>query len=285
MSDILIKTLHKISDFDACIELQKDIWRLKDYKDCIPNHILMAISESGGLVLGGYLGDRLAGFSIILPAHNENDGFYHHSHILGIHPDLQHRGFGLKFKQEHYKKALAAGVKKVTWTYDPLLGPNASLNIAKLGGIARKYNLDVYGNLMGGSDLVSGIPSDRFWLEWYITTDRVAEKMGDKISVKENVIPVPLNTANEVIGAEPVSQRMKSFDPDPSSNRILLEMPSDFQAIYDTNRDAALDWRLKTRNMFLEYFKAGYIVVDFFKEPTGNTRRNFYVLDKDYNVS
>ena len=280
MSGLFIKTLHKIAEFYDFIELQKIVWRLKDYEDCVPSHMLMAVSESGGLILGCYSDDQLVGCAMIIPAYSQIDGFYHHSHILGVHPDWQHKGVGLEIKKGHYTRAQALGVKKVTWTFDPLLGPNANLNIAKIGGIARQYRVDVYGDLMGGSELVSGIPSDRFWLEWLISENRVIERMKD-LEKPESVQPEQdLEPVNKVSADENNLQKMESYILVSDKDRVVVEIPSDYQKIYDTDKDLAMDWRLKSRDMFREYFKEGFIIVDFYKVSKENTWQNYYLLEK-----
>ena len=280
MSRFNIKTLHKIVEFNDFIELQKIVWLLKDYEDCVPNHMLMAVSESGGLILGCYSGSQMVGCSMIIPAYSQVDGFYHHSHILGVHPDWQQKGIGLELKKEHYTRAKALGVKKVTWTFDPLLGPNANLNVAKIGGIAKQYQVDVYGDLMGGSELVSGIPSDRFWLEWLLSENRVIERMKDLDNSKNHQINQEIKPVNKVAIIEKDLQKMDSYSVVNDRDKIFIEIPSDYQKIYDSNKKLALDWRLKTRDMFTDYFKAGYSVIDFISLRNNYCRQNFYLLEK-----
>ncbi len=173
MCEIQIKTLHTLSDFQEFSELQKKIWKFSDGTECVPDYILMAADEYGGIVFGAYDGSNMIGIELILPAYTPEDGFFHYDQLLGIHPDWQHKGLGYKFKTKHYEEAKKMGVKKVTWTYDPLQGPNANLNVQKSGGIVREYRPNIYGEYMGGSELNSGIPSERFILEWYVSSKRV----------------------------------------------------------------------------------------------------------------
>ncbi|KPK90081.1 hypothetical protein AMJ80_08890 [bacterium SM23_31] len=285
MNDVHVKILHTMAEFNEFVELQKIVWRLKDYGDCIPNHVMLAVRESGGIVLGAYHKGEMVGFTLILSAYSKKEGYYHHSHIMGIHPEWQNKGIGYVLKKEHYQKAISLGVKKVTWTYDPLLGSNANLNISKLGGIVRKYKIDVYGEFMGGSDLVSGIPSDRFWLEWYIDTNRVTERMksGYKSANRQPQLKIePVNLLNKTSGN---LQQMRSFAMDKNAARIFIEIPSNFQAIYDSRKDLAVDWRLKSREMFTAYFQSGFIVADFFRVSSSEGYRNFYMLEKNFKLN
>ena len=67
--------------------------------------------------------------------------------------------------------ALARGFALIEWTFDPLEIKNAHLNIAKLGGIARRYRRDFYGP--STSPLHGGLPTDRLVVEWWLQSDRV----------------------------------------------------------------------------------------------------------------
>lgn len=285
MSDVHIKTLHTIAEFDEFVKLQKIVWRLKDYEDCIPNHVLLVASESGGIVFGAYHKGKMVGFALILSAYSHEDGYYHHSHIMGIHPEWRYKGIGHAFKKAHYQKALSLGVKKVIWTYDSLLGSNANLNISKLGGIVRKYRINVYGELMGGSELVSGLPSDRFLLEWYITEQRVAEHMQDNYQPESRQPQANIEPVNHIIKTSSNLQQMQSFNLYENEQQILIEIPADFQAIYDTDKDLALDWRLKSREMFTAYFDSGFTVVEFYRVPSPEGHRNFYLLEKNFSFN
>ena len=70
----------------------------------------------------------------------------------------------------------ARGIDLITWTYDPLLARNVQLNIAKLGAVCNTYLANLYGEMRDG--LNAGLPSDRFQLDWWIATRRVADRLG-----------------------------------------------------------------------------------------------------------
>jgi predicted GNAT superfamily acetyltransferase len=56
-----------------------------------------------------------------------------HSHITGIVGDHRGRGLGRLLKQHQREWALARGVHRITWTFDPLVARNASFNLRVLG--------------------------------------------------------------------------------------------------------------------------------------------------------
>ena len=275
--DITIRELHTNEEYFEIIELQKIIWRLHNYNDCIPNHIYMAVMEIGGLVLGAFIEKKMVGFVMVMVGYTKIKDVHHHSHILGVHPDFAHLNIGYLLKKAHYKSAKSKGIKLVTWTYDPLQGPNANLNIAKLGGVVRNYKVNYYGEVMGESDLVSGIPSDRFWVEWHIQTDFVA-KCINKQSKKSGKLS-EYSIINEVKTDETGLERMIGFAK-PGSSRIAIQIPNDFQSMFDQNNKLAINWRKKTREIFLECFSSGYTVTGFDRNKNGN----YYLLEKDFEI-
>ena len=51
---------------------------------------------------------------------------------------------------------------------------------------------------------------------------------------------------------------------DSLADRVLVEIPTDFNAIVARDARLALDWRMTTRSIFKTYFARGYRAVDFF---------------------
>jgi len=48
------------------------------------------------------------------------------------------------------------------------------------------------------------------------------------------------------------------------ARRVLVEIPTTFSTMLEREPDAALEWRLATREIFQHYLRRGYRVVDFF---------------------
>ena len=272
--NITIRDLHTNEEYLEIIELQKIIWRLNNYNDCIPNHIYMAVSEIGGVVIGAFIEQKMVGFLMVLVGCTDKKGVHHHSHILGIHPDFVHYNIGYRLKKAHYEKS-KKDIKLVTWTYDPLQGPNGNLNITKLGGIVRTYKINYYGEVMGESDLVSGLPSDRFWVEWFLQSNHVKEKIEglaqNKINFEDYQLLNRVKIENDL-------QKMNGYSK-PESNRVAIEIPLDFQQLFDQDKKLGNEWRLQIRDIFQECFEKGYTVVDFLHHQN---KGNFYLLEKDF---
>jgi predicted GNAT superfamily acetyltransferase len=62
-----------------------------------------------------------------------------------------------------------------------------------------------------------------------------------------------------------------------SSVILLVEIPSDFQALKAADAGLALEWRVHARILFEDLFLQGYLVVDFVQLP-GAQSRSFYLL-------
>ena len=67
----------------------------------------------------------------------------------------------------------------------------------------------------------------------------------------------------------------------PKSNQVAIEIPLDFQKIFDQDKKLGNVWRLQTRDLFQECFEKSYTVVDFFHHQN---KGNFYLLEKDFRI-
>ncbi len=172
----------------------------------------------------------------------------------------------------------ARGWTLITWTYDPLLARNAQLNIAKLGAVCATYLPNLYGSMRDG--LNAGLPSDRFQVDWWIATRRVADRLSRA--------PVAGNRLADLSAAGAAWLNLPSADgmpqpPDPLSpevepgTTVLVEIPADFLALKAADPALALRWRTGTRAAFQALFRQGYAVTDFLREP-GPPPRTVYVL-------
>jgi predicted GNAT superfamily acetyltransferase len=77
------------------------------------------------------------------------------------------RGIGLALKLHQRQWALARGIKRITWTYDPLIRRNAYFNLVKLGARPEEYLTSFYGAM---DDAINGgDESDRVLTAWDLT--------------------------------------------------------------------------------------------------------------------
>src|SRR3970282_1162763 len=102
----------------------------------------------------------------------------HCSHMLAVLPEYRDQKIGYRLKLAQREAVHEQAVRLITWTYDPLESRNANLNINRLGGIVRTYKRNHYGEMQDG--LNAGLPSDRLLVEWWITSNRVKQRLSSE---------------------------------------------------------------------------------------------------------
>ena len=170
------------------------------------------------------------------------------------------------------------GIRLITWTYDPLMSRNAHLNIRRLGTVCRTYLRNVYGDLR--DELNRGLPTDRFQVEWWVTSPRVAARLkgsrgfldlGHFLSGGARLINTVTRTAD---GLPQPSDKLSALE----GTFLLVEIPSDFMAVKHKDPRLALTWRMHSRQAFELAFAAGYMVTDFVHVSDAKEERSYYLL-------
>ena len=169
VAEVVIRPVSEVTELEACVQLQVATWGY-DPADVVPRRLFSLAGRIGGQVLGAFLGERLVGFLLALPAHRNGHG-YLHSHMLAVVPDVRDHGIGQRLKLAQRDDALARGIELIEWTFDPLVIKNAHLNLNRLGAVARRYAHDFYGPT--SSPLQGGLPTDRLYAEWWLRSERV----------------------------------------------------------------------------------------------------------------
>jgi predicted GNAT superfamily acetyltransferase len=286
MSDdsLVIRPLSSAHDMTLAEDLQRAVWT-GDETEIVPVHMLLAVSQGGGVVLGAFEGERLVGmvfgFLGVDAAHPERVAMArlkHCSHMLAVHPEARARSIGLRLKLAQREAILRQGVRLATWTYDPLLSLNAHLNIRRLGAVCRTSVRDAYGPMR--DELNAGLPSDRFDVEWWVTSHRVEARL-------EGRRP-PLDLVHFLEGGaqkvNPAALRPDRW-PEPAAaiepfeaTLLLAEIPPDFQSLRAADLGLARAWREHSRTLFEQAFEQGYLVTDFIYLRGETSPRAYYVL-------
>src|SRR5258706_13979565 len=180
---LTFRPLSSVTDFDACIEIQRLTWG-RDFSDVVPLSILKIAQKPGGIAAGAFTTDgRMLGFVFGLTGVRgdrddcENRPF-HWSHMLAVTPAGRDLGLGTRLKLYQRECLLGLGIEEVQWTYDPLESRNANLNFNHLGVGIAEYVENMYEGEMG-SDPAQGIGSDRFIGSGRIARERVALALHD----------------------------------------------------------------------------------------------------------
>jgi predicted GNAT superfamily acetyltransferase len=280
MSKFNIRILETPEEMIRVEELQRAVWAGSE-TDVVPMHLLITAVHNGGLVIGAFQEDKIIGFVFGFPGLEKiPDGPRpkHCSHMMGIHPDHRDDGVGFALTRAQWQMIRHQSLDHATWTYDPLLSRNAYLNIAKLGAVCSTYRRSEYGDMRDG--LNAGLPSDRFQVDWWINTRRVAQRLGENSRPTLNLEHItrsglhsfyPLHTTD---GLPHPPEHVPALD-----DRLLLaEIPADFTNLKSKDFTLARDWRFFTRELFETAFAANFIITDFVFDRNEGNPRGLYLL-------
>jgi len=283
---IHIKKLTTIQQFRQGEELQEQVWGMSD-TDVVPLHLLLTAQKNGGLVLGAFDEEgRMIGllFGFLGARDTTARQLKHCSHMMGVLEGWRGEGVGYRLKLAQREHALAQGLELVTWTYDPLESLNAALNIGKLGTVCNTYFRDLYGEMEDGLNV--GLSTDRFQVEWWITSQRVVHRLA--IGGYRPSLDAALESGAQVLNPATAGPdglvRPSSVPLEPTAETVLVEIPAHVQAIKAADIEMARHWRAQTRELFERCFAAGYTVTEFISQVRDNLRRSYYVLQRDFEV-
>lgn len=270
---ISIRLLHSVEELTRVKELEEIVWA---DDDPIPIHQTVTAVKNGGLVLGAFQGNRLIGFQYSF-AGFDGERVYLCSHTLGIDPQFRGKGIGEKLKWAQRAEAIRKGYQLVTWTYDPLETANGNLNIRKLGAVCSRYLENCYGEM---SDILNaGIPSDRFQVDWFIASERVSKALNQvsheelNLHKRPPLIQISMGDHGFAVPGE------SDLTQDGAEGKLFVPVPTAFQTIKEHDLQLALEWRLRTREVFIHYFASGWQVSDFVRGK-GSIPVHYYVLEK-----
>jgi predicted GNAT superfamily acetyltransferase len=268
---ISIRDLTKYEEFIQVREIQRQCWGFAQGEGLYPP-VLNTAAHNGGTVLGAFDDSRMIGFLFGFLGLHEGRHLKLCSQTMGILPEYRNRGVAAALKWAQRERVLALGIDLITWTYDPLEAPNARLNLHSLGAIAREYRRNLYGEDFGA--LGRGLPSDRFLVEWWVKSERVEQRAAGP---EPGSVDLDSPIVNLCTG-KGAARRIVSVNLDAAGPVLRAEIPADIQAVKQVDMALAMDWRLKTRQIFETYFERGYQAVDLIRAREDRDRRNYYVL-------
>ncbi|MEC1695621.1 GNAT family N-acetyltransferase [Schinkia azotoformans] len=270
---IIIQELTTYSELMDVQKLENLIWN----EPPIPLHQTFTSIQNGGLILGAYINETLVGFSYGF-AGFKNGKSYLCSHILGIHPEHQEKGIGACLKEVQRQKSLELGYSMMTWTYDPLESRNGYFNLSKLHAICRTYVENCYGDMMDA--LNSGLPSDRFKVEWWFNSPFIEEKQ--QIDVRNEKSPFQIEiTEKGLPKLMDVTSTLERILKNRTIEQILVPVPINFQQLKKEDFELALDWRLKSREILQTLFDNGYVAAAVKKKKKENVVNDYVLVKED----
>jgi len=271
---VTIRELTEPKDLAAAAEVFTRVWALEPGQSLMPTGLMRVMAYEGCYIAGVYDdkdGDRLIGAATAFLASDlqARGGIHLHSHITGMLPEAngRHAGFALKLHQRAW--ALSRGLRRVTWTFDPLVRANAYFNMAKLGADATAYLVDFYGDMPDGVNVGQG--SDRILMSWALDSPRTdAAANGTRIEPQNEE---SLLSANKVL----LSGIAPGMTPDPGpppdfGSPLLCATPAAIQTLRREAPELARSWRVALRGALTEAMGRGHRI-------TGFTRSGWYLLE------
>jgi predicted GNAT superfamily acetyltransferase len=240
MSRLVVRELRSLADYVAAQEVARQVWGFEDRQ--LPSTFdLQVVGHVGGLTAGAYLGGELVGFVHGLARTNFGRPC-HHSHLLAVRPEFRGRDVSVRLKFFQRAWCLARGIRRITWTYDPLLIRNARLNLVRLRAQACRFLPNVYGPLGG---LYGSLPTDRFEVLWRLDSPEVQR--------------AARGTAPDPRGAEDLPRAGSGRLP--SSKRMAVKIPGGAPELYATDPATARRARKELRRIATALFRRGYEAV------------------------
>jgi predicted GNAT superfamily acetyltransferase len=246
---------------------------------------LVSLVRNGGLVLGAIDGDRIVGFVLGYLGTESQDSqrpamanLKLVSQRMAVLSEYRNHGIGFELKLAQREYAIKQGIRLITWTFDPLQSRNAYLNIHKLGAIIRDYWRDYYGT--EPSPQVTLGSSDRAIVEWWVTNNRVKQRINGK---RTSLTLEQYTSANAAI-LNPTREGPRGY-PHPcelvntsGGMVVLIEIPADYSAIVKGDPTLARIWRQHSRDLMEQALASGYTVTDFVYGSYEGRMRSFYAL-------
>src|SRR3989442_3690817 len=125
--EILVRRCESLSEFERCIELQREIWGEADL-EVEPVTMFVVAAQVGGQVLGAFAAGRMIGYTLAVTG-IRNGAPYLHSDMTGVLVGDRDRGVGRQLKLFQREEAVGRGIRLIEWTFDPLQTRNAHFNL------------------------------------------------------------------------------------------------------------------------------------------------------------
>ncbi|MFC8127443.1 GNAT family N-acetyltransferase [Streptomyces sp. NPDC057302] len=267
---LVVRELHELRELEGANTLFEKIWGSSPGSSPMGVEQMRALSHAGNYVAGAFDEGQLVGASVAFFAAPAGEAL--HSHVTGALTG--HRaGLALKFHQREW--ALARGLRRITWTYDPLVRRNAHFNLTKLGGRPVEYLTSFYGAM---DDVINGgDDTDRALIRWELNdaaaiaaaASRTAPAPGATPFHAPAPAPIPADAAT----ALSVRDGLPAIG-DRDAATLLVEVPPDIEGLRRTDPGAAKAWRLAMREVLGTLLAEGARV-------TGFHDRTAYVVTRD----
>ncbi|WP_027408411.1 GNAT family N-acetyltransferase [Anoxybacteroides tepidamans] len=269
--NISLRTIDTVEELQKMAQLEQNVWK----SNPTPLHQTLTAAKNGGIVIGAYVEERMIGFVYSFPGY-KNGQVYLCSHMLGIDESFRNRGIGYILKMKQAEEAKKLGYETIRWTYDPLESRNGYLNIVKLGAICSEYIENCYGEM--NDALNHRLPSDRFNVEWKIGSDYLEERKQIFSNIHRSEEAEVLHWKIREDGEPEAFFSSDGWQSLLKQRMVFVPVPLHFQRLKEKDHQLALDWRHKTREVFVKLFREGWAVVHAIRNESEPVQ--YYVLIK-----
>ena len=285
-----IRPVRRMDEVRSITEVIRKAWDLTDLEN-IATFEMKAVADFGVVLMASPNENpfQAIGFIYAFPMFPDRN----YSHMMGIDPAWQGKNVGFELKMVHRDLALQhtnPQINEILWTVDPLLPNNAWLNFGKLGVICKTYKINYYG-FPEGVGIYSGVPTDRFLVQWQIRSNWVENKIKN---VREGITRnFPMY--EQFVDDEAVLGLIENSKPVKKSSlaeimkkteTTVVEVPVNYQHIRETDTQLARMWRLFFREICTTLFSAGWIASDYIRaRDEKGTFHNSYKFSKEATFS
>jgi len=276
---ITIRDLKSIDDLSQLKAVEKEVWGMAD-DDTLALTLAIACQAAGNIFVGAFDTtkdkDKLVGFAFGFLG-REHGQTTIHSHMLAVLDAYRHLDLGSRLKQGQRERAMALGVREMTWTFDPLQSRNAHFNFSKLGVVSDTYKTDFYGPET--SSILHRNGTDRLWVRWMLNSGRVRDRLAGKSTSARTETLDALRLLAPLVRFDPSGKPARADLPESlARQRVSIEIPGDILEVERTDMGLAREWREATRWAFREALKAGFMVAEFCRSVRGQQGPGAYLL-------
>ena len=115
-------------------------------------------------------------------------------------------------------------------------------------------------------------------MDWHIASAHVSDRLsgGRSHPTLSGLQAAGITPLNPPLSGDPARPAQTSLPLE--GERLLIQIPADFQAMKAADIELARAWRLHTRDLFEAAFAGGYVVTDLLFERG----QSCYLLEKDW---
>ena len=264
--DVTVVEVRSEREARAAVAVLADVWRREDGQPPLPPELAWAFAHSGNYVALALAGDQPVAAAIGFRG-DDSAGPHLHSHIAGVLPQWQGSGVGYLIKEHQRSWALAHGLDRITWTFDPLVSRNAYFNVVKLGAQLTRYYVDFYGRMDDGIN--DGDETDRCLVTWRLGSPQAVAAAAGRHSATDIAAARSAGAAELLVAGDDGGPRLTLTDADVR----LVQLPSDIVGLRHRDPAAAHEWRRALRRALVPAFEEGLEVV-------GVSRDSWYVVSR-----